>query len=58
MNLPAVQEPKEIRVQSLGPEDSLEEGIATHASILAWKIPQTEQPGGLQSIGSQKVGHN
>ena len=46
-NLPAVQE---IWVQSLGQEDPLEEGMATHSSILAWKIPQTEEPGGLQSM--------
>ena len=43
---------------SLGGEDSLEEGMATHSSILAWIIPRTEKPGGLQSIGSQRVGHN
>ena len=42
-------------VQSLGREDSPEEGMATHSSILAWRIPWTEQPGGLQSIGSQRV---
>ena len=42
----------------LGQEDPLEEGMATHSSILAWRIPWTEEPGGLQSIGSQKVGHN
>ena len=45
-------------VQSLGWEDSLEEGMATHSSILAWRIPWTERPGGLQSIGSQRVGHD
>ena len=44
-------------VQSLGREDPLEEGMATHSSILAWRIPWTE-PGGLQSIGSQRVGHD
>ena len=44
-------------VQSLGPEDSLEEEMATHSSILAWKIPWTEEPGGLQSKGWQRVGH-
>ena len=43
---------------SLGQEDPLEEGMATHSSILAWKIPWTEEPGGLQSIGSQRVGHD
>ena len=53
-NLPAVQE---TRVQSLGWEDSLEKGVATHTSILAWRIPWTEEPGGLQSIGSQRVRH-
>ena len=54
-NLPAVQE---IWVQSLGWEDPLEKGTAAHSSILAWRIPWTEEPGGLQSIGSQRVGHN
>ena len=39
-------------------EDPLEEGMATHSSILAWRIPWTEEPGGLQHIGSQRVGHN
>ena len=47
-----------MRVQSLDWEDPLEEGMATHSSILAWRIPWTEEPGGLQSIGSQRVGHN
>ena len=51
-NLPAMQER---RVQSLGWEDPLAEGMATHSSILAWKIPWTEMPDGLQSIGSQRV---
>ena len=45
-------------VQSLGGEDPLEEDMATHFSILAWKIPWTEEPGGLQSMESQRVGHN
>ena len=54
-NLPAMQE---IRVQSLGQEDPLEEGMATHSSIPAWKIPWTEEPDGLQSMGSQRVRHN
>ena len=45
-------------VQSLGQEDLLEEEMATHSSILAWKIPWTEEPGGLQSTGSQRVGHD
>ena len=43
---------------SLGPEDPLEEGMAIHSSILAWRIPWTEEPGGLQSIELQRVGHN
>ena len=47
-----------MQVQSLGREDPLEEGMATHFSILAWRIPWTEEPGGLWSIGSQKVRHN
>ena len=54
-NLPAVQE---TRVWSLGQEDPLEKGLATHSSILAWRIPWTEEPGGLQSIGPQGVGHS
>ena len=45
-------------VLSLGGEDPLEEGVATHSSILAWRIPRTEEPGGLQSTGSQRVGHD
>ena len=45
-------------VRSLSREDPLEEAIATHFSILAWKIPWTQEPGGLQSMGSQRVGHN
>ena len=44
-------------VQSLGWEDPLEKGMATHSSTLAWKIPWTEEPGGLQSVGSQRVGY-
>ena len=44
-----------MRVQSLGWEDPLEEDMATHSSILAWRIPWTEEPGGLQSMGSQRV---
>ena len=54
-NLSAVQE---TRVQSLGWEDPLEEEMATHSSILAWDFPWTEKPGGLQSMGSQRVGHD
>ena len=49
-NLPAIQE---TQVRSLGQEDPLEEGMATHSSILAWRIPWTEESGGLQSIGSE-----
>ena len=50
---------QETQVRSLGTEDPLEEeGMATHSSILARKIPRTEEPGGLQSIGSQRVGHD
>ena len=54
-NLPAMQE---TRVQSLGLDDPLEKEMATHSSILAWAIPWTEEPGGLQSKGSQRVGHD
>ena len=50
-NLPVMQKTE---VRSLGWEDSLEKGMATHSSILAWSIPWTEEPGGLQSMGSQK----
>ena len=53
-NLPAMQE---TRVRSLGQEDPLEKGMSTHSSILAWRIPWTEEPGGLQSMGLQRVGH-
>ena len=53
-----MQEPQETWVPSLGWEDPLEEGMATHSSILAWRIPQTEEPGRLQSIGSQRAGHD
>ena len=49
---------QEARVRSLGWEDALEKRMATHSSILAWKIPWTEEPGVLQSIGSQRVGHD
>ena len=49
---------KETQVQSLGQEDSLEKEMATHSSILAWRIPWTEGPGGIQSTGLQRVGHN
>ena len=54
-NLPTMQE---TRVQSLAREDLLEKGMATHSSILAWRIPWTEEPGRLQSMGSQNFGHN
>ena len=53
-----VRIPQETRVRSLGWEDPLEEGAATHSSILAWRIPWTEEPGGLQSMESQRVGHD
>ena len=49
---------RETWVQSLGQEDPLEKEMATHSSILAWKIPRTEEPGRLQSMESQRVGHN
>ena len=52
-NVPAMQE---TQVRSLGREDPLEEGMATHPSILAWEIPWTEEPGRLQFMGSQKIG--
>ena len=52
-NSPAMQETKETWVQFLDQEDPLEEGVATYSSILAWRIPWTEEPGGLQSMGSQ-----
>ena len=54
-NLPAMQE---VRAQSLGWEDPLEKGMATHSTILAWRIPWTEEPCGLQSVGSQRVRHS
>ena len=54
-NPPAIQE---TRVQSLGWEDPLEKGMATHSSILAWRIPWAEEPGGLQSVGLQRVRHD
>ena len=57
-NLPAMQQPQETWVPYLGWEDSLEEDMATHSSILAWRIPGTEEPGGLQSMRSQRVGHD
>ena len=54
-NLPAVQE---TQVRSLSQEDPLEKGMPTHFSILVWRIPWTEKPGRLQSMGLQRVGHN
>ena len=54
-NLPTTWE---TRLQSLGQEDPLEKGMATHSSILAWRIPWTEKPSRLQSMGSQRIGHN
>ena len=54
-NLPAMQE---TRVQPLGSKDPLEKGIATHSSILAWEIPWTKEPGGLQFMGSLEVRHD
>ena len=54
-SLPAMQE---TWVQFLGWKDPLEKEIATHSSILAWRIPWTEEPGGLQSMGSQRIGHD
>ena len=57
-NLPAMQELQETWVRSLGQEDPLEEGITTHSSILAWRIPWTEELGGLQSMGLPRVGHD
>ena len=56
-NSPAVQEGQETWVPSLGREDPLEEDVATHSSILAWRIPGTEKPGRLQSRGLQRVEH-
>ena len=54
-NLPPVQD---TQVQSLDREDPLEEEMTTHSSILAWRVSRTEEPGGLQSVGSQRVGHD
>ena len=56
-NPSAVQETQEMQVRPLGGEDSLEKEMATHSSIPAWEIPQTEEPGGLQSTGLQRVRH-
>ena len=57
-NLLVMQKMQEIQVQFLGGEDPLEEGMATHSSILAWRIPWTEEFGRLQAIGSQRVRHD
>ena len=57
-DLPAKHETQETQVRSLGQEGPLKEGMATLSSILAWRIPWTEKPGGLQSIGLQKVGQD
>ena len=54
-NLPVMWE---TWVRSLGQEDALEKGMATHSSVLAWRISWTEEPGGLQSMGSQRIGHD
>ena len=57
-DLPAVQQPQEAYVRSLGQEDPLEEGMATYSCIVAWRILWTEEPGQLQSMGSQRAGHD
>ena len=57
-NSPAMQEPQERQVQSLSQEDPLEEEMAAHSSIVAWRIPWTEEPGGLQFMVLQRVGHS
>ena len=56
--LKSPKETQETQVRSLGQEDALEEEMKTHSSILTWKVPQTEEPGGLQSMGLQGIGHN
>ena len=56
-DLPVMQEIQETQVRSLGREDPLEKGMVTHSSILTWRIPWTEEPDGLQSMGSQRVRH-
>ena len=53
-----MQETSELQVQSLSWEDPLEEGTATHSSILAWRVPRTQEPGGLQFSGSHRAGHD
>ena len=57
-NPPTMQETQMTRVQSLGQEHPLDEALATHFNILAWEIPWTEKPGGLQSLGLHRVGHD
>ena len=57
-NVPVVQKPQETRVQSLGQKDPLEEDMVIHTSILAWRLPWTEEPGRLQSIGLQRLKHD
>ena len=57
-NLPAMHKTQETQDRSLGLEDPLQEKMETHSSILTWKIPSAEEPGGLQSIGSQRVRHS
>ena len=57
-NLPAMQEVQEILVPSLSQEDPLEKGMATHSTVLVWRIPWTEESGRLHSMGSQRVGHD
>ena len=57
-NLPTMQETQEMWVLSLGQEDPLEEEMRTHSSILAWEIPWTVESGGLQTMGSQRDGHD
>ena len=57
-NLPAMQKMQEMWVLFLGRKDPLEEGMATHSCILAWRMPCTEEPGKLQSMGSQRVGQD
>ena len=57
-NPPAMQETKEMQVRSLGQEDPSEEKMATYSSFLAWEIPRTEEPGGLQFKRAQRIGHD
>ena len=57
-NPPVMQDPQEMQIRSLGWEDPLQKGMATQLSIHAWRIPWTEEPGGLRSLGSQTIGHD